>query len=106
MAEGDLCACYNAADVGVMPGKLGGMKEILGVGRPLIAPDHLATAYLVERENGLTASRPMTAPASPRAMLRYAESPGLRKRHGEKISKGIAKSTLLGEPGARQPEGL
>ena len=43
MAEGDLCACYNAADVGVMPGKLGGMKEILGVGRPLIAPDHLAT---------------------------------------------------------------
>ena len=56
MAEGDLCACYNAADVGVMPGKLGGMKEILGVGRPLIAPDHLATAYLVERENGLTAS--------------------------------------------------
>ena len=81
MAEGDLCACYNAADVGVMPGKLGGMKEILGVGRPLITPDHLATAYLVEKGNGLTFT-PDDRASLARAMLRCAENPGLRKRHG------------------------
>ncbi len=82
MAEGDLRACYNAADVGVMPGKLGGMKEILGVGRPLIAPEHLATAYLVERGNGLTFT-PDNGTSLIRAMRRYAESPDLRKDHGE-----------------------
>ena len=83
MAEGDLCACYNAADVGVMPGKLGGMKEILGVGRPLIAPDHLATGYLVERGNGLT-FKPDDRVSLARAMRRYAESSDLRKQHSEK----------------------
>ena len=83
MAERDLCACYNAADVGVMPGKLGGMKEILGCGRPLIAPDHLATSYLVERENGLTFT-PGDRAGLALAMRRYAENPALRKRHGEK----------------------
>lgn len=83
MAEGDLCACYNAADVGVMPGKLGGMKEILGVGRPLIVPDHLATGYLVERGNGLTFT-PDDRASLARAMLRYAENSDLRKQHGEK----------------------
>lgn len=83
MAEDALRACYNAADVGVMPGKLGGMKEILGVGRPLIAPDHLATGYLVERENGLAFS-PDDRASLAQAMLRYAENPGLRKRHGAK----------------------
>ena len=83
MAESDLCAVYNAADVGVMPGKLGGMKEILGVGRPLIAPDHLATGYLVEKGNGLTFS-PGSLTSLVRAMRRYAEDPNLRKSHGEK----------------------
>ena len=83
MAEGDLCACYNAADVGVMPGKLGGMKEILGVGRPLIVPDHLATGYLVERGNGLTFA-PDDRASLARAMLRYAENSDFRKQHGEK----------------------
>ena len=83
MAESDLCAVYNAADVGVMPGKLGGMKEILGVGRPLIAPDHLATAYLVERGNGLTFA-PDDGRSLVRAIRRYAEDSSLRKRHGEK----------------------
>lgn len=82
MAEEDLCAVYNAADVGVMPGKLGGMKEILGVGRPLIAPDHLATGYLVERNNGL-AFTPEDRASLSGAMLSYAENPNLRKRHGE-----------------------
>ena len=83
MAESDLCAVYNAADVGVMPGKLGGMKEIIGVGRPLIAPDHLATAYLVERGNGLTFA-PDDGGSLVGAIRRYAEDPDLRKRHGEK----------------------
>lgn len=82
MAEDDLCAVYNAADVGVMPGKLGGMKEFLGVGRPLIAPDHLATGYLVERKNGI-AFTPDDRESLARAMLRYAEKPKLRRQHGE-----------------------
>ena len=82
MAERDLCAVYNAADVGVMPGKLGGMKEFLGVGRPLIAPDHLATAYLVERKNGLTFT-PDDRVSLASAMLDYAGNPELRNRHGK-----------------------
>ncbi len=82
MAEKDLCAVYNAADVGVMPGKLGGMKEILGVGRPLIAPDHLATAYLVERDNGLKFEDDDCSSLAS-AMLNYVVNPTLRKKHGE-----------------------
>ncbi len=82
MSEGDLCACYNASDVGVMPGKLGGMKEILGVGRPLIAPNHLATAYLVESKNGI-AFTPDDRASLASAMLDYAGNPELRNRHGK-----------------------
>ncbi len=82
MAEKDLCTVYNAADVGVMPGKLGGMKEFLGVGRPLIAPDHLATGYLVEKKNGI-AFTPDDRASLARAMLDYAGNPELRNRHGE-----------------------
>ena len=92
MAEKDLCAVYNAADVGVMPGKLGGMKEILGVGRPLIAPDHLATAYLVERENGL-AFTPDDHASLASAMLDYAGNPELRNRHG-KASLHVSQNQL------------
>ena len=63
MAQADLCTYYNAADVGVLPGKLGGIREILAVGRPLIVPDHLATRYFIERGNGLAFS-PNDPPAS------------------------------------------
>ncbi len=81
--EEELCACYNAADVGVMPGKLGGLREIIGAGKPLVAPDHLATSYLVQEGNGLLFS-PDDRDSLARAMLRYAEDPGLRKQHGER----------------------
>lgn len=83
MAQSELCTYYNAADVGVLPGKLGGIREILAVGRPLIVPDHLATRYFVEHGNGL-----LFAPDDPsclsQAMLQYAQRPDLRQEHGER----------------------
>ena len=83
MTEEDLCACYNAADVGVLPGKLGGIREILAIGRPLIVPDHRATGYFIERGNGL-AFCPEDPSSLERAMLQYAEQPELREEHGER----------------------
>lgn len=53
LTQRELCAYYNAADVGIMPGKLGGIKEILAVGKPLLVPDHLATKYFVQQGAGI-----------------------------------------------------
>lgn len=100
LSEEDLRACYNAVDVGVMPGKLGGMKEILGVGRPLIAPDHLATSYLVEKGNGLTFASDDSSSLA-QAMLRYVESPELRQQHSEN-SLSVVKGYLSWERLARE----
>ena len=83
MSQEDLCTYYNAADVGVLPGKLGGIREILAVARPLIVPDHLATGYFVERGNGLTFI-PDNFSSLAEAMLSYIENPELRKQQGEK----------------------
>ena len=83
MTQDELCAYYNAADVGILPGKLGGIREILAVGRPLIAPDHPATRYFVERGNGLTFP-PDDPPRLSQAMLKYARRSDLRRQHGEK----------------------
>ena len=83
MAQDDLCTYYNAADVGVLPGKLGGIREILGVGRPLIVPDHLATGYFIEGGNGLAFS-PGDPSSLGQAMLRYVRQPALRQEHGGK----------------------
>ena len=83
MAQDDLCAHYNAADVGVLPGKLGGIREILAVGRPLIVPDHLATRYFIEHGNGLTFP-PDDPSRLSQAMLQYVQRPDLRQQHGAK----------------------
>lgn len=53
----DLSDYYNAADVGVMPGKLASIKDALGVGLPLIVPDNDATRYFVSNDNGETFER-------------------------------------------------
>ena len=83
MAQSELCTYYNAADVGVLPGKLGGVREILAVGRPLIVPDHLATRYFIEQGNGLAFS-PDDPSSLSHAMLQYARQSDLRQQHGEK----------------------
>ncbi len=54
VSQKELNGYYNAADVGVLPGKLGGIKEILAVGKPLIVPDHIATRYFVEDGGGVS----------------------------------------------------
>ena len=92
MAQADLCTYYNAADVGVLPGKLGGIREILAVGRPLIVPDHLATRYFIERGNGLAFS-PNDPPSLGQAMLQYARQPELRQQHGQE-SLEVARNHL------------
>lgn len=43
---------YNAADLGVMPGKLSSGKDMLGVGLPLIVAESSATEYLISNDNG------------------------------------------------------
>ena len=83
MSQSDLNTYYNAADVGVLPGKLGGIREILAVGRPLIVPDHLATRYFVEDGNGLKFSSGDQASLSG-SMSRYIDFPDLRRQHGLK----------------------
>ncbi len=83
MSQEDLCTNYNAADAGVLPGKLGGIREILAVARPLIVPDHMATRYFVDRDNGSTFT-PDNPSSLSQVMLRYMEDSGLRKKHGEK----------------------
>ncbi len=83
MSQGDLCTYYNAADLGVLPGKLGGIREILAIGRPLIVPDHLATRYFVDHGNGLKFSSG-DGESLAHAMTHYIEQPELRRQHGEK----------------------
>ena len=83
MSQDNLCTYYNAADIGVLPGKLGGIREILAVNRPLIVPDHLATRYFVERGNGLMFT-PGHSSSLARAMSHYSENPELRLQHGAK----------------------
>ena len=83
MSQEDLCTNYNAADAGVLPGKLGGIREILAVARPLIVPDHMATRYFVDRDNGSTFT-PENPSSLSQAMLRYMEDSDLREKHGEK----------------------
>lgn len=100
MSQNELCLYYNAADVGILPGKLGGIKEILAVGRPLVAPDNLATSYLIESGNGL-AFQPDDEIGLMQIMLRYIEEPQLRQQHGEK-SVHVAKNQLSWEAVARK----
>ena len=92
MSQDELCTYYNAADVGVMPGKIGGIKEILGVGRPLIVPDHLATNYFVENGNG-ERFRQDDQGSLAEAMRHYVENQELLRKHGER-SLEIARNDL------------
>jgi len=82
VTQQELCKIYNAADVAVMPKKLGGIKEALGVGLPLIVAEHPATSYFVKNGNGATFERD-NPHALEAALGKYVVDPELRKHHGQ-----------------------
>jgi len=78
----ELYRWYSMADVGVLPGKLGGIKDILAVGRPLIISDDLAVAYLLEYGNGLVFKRG-SVEGLISVMEKYITAEDLRNQHGQ-----------------------
>ncbi len=91
---------YSMADIGVMPGKLGGIKDILSAARPLIVNDDLATSYLLEYNNGLKFRRGNIEELAYR-MEAYIKNPDLIQKHGEK-SLQLVKERLSWKNIARQ----
>lgn len=81
--QDDLYRWYSVSDVGVLPGKLGGIRDILSAGRPLIISDDLAVSYLTEYNNGVMFKRG-DVEGLIRAMEEYIKNPVLIKEHGEK----------------------
>jgi glycosyltransferase involved in cell wall biosynthesis len=78
----DLSKFYNAADVGVWPGKLGiTIIESLSCGLPIIVAETKATEFLIVNDNGI--SLPDTSPSTiANAIRKYAKSTELRRIHG------------------------
>jgi glycosyltransferase involved in cell wall biosynthesis len=77
----DLQTVYNAADVGVWPGKLGiTIIEAIGTGLPVVVCDSPATTFLTGRENGLVFDR-HDVPALAARLRQYVDDPALRARH-------------------------
>lgn len=74
---------YSMADIGVIPGKLGGIRDILAAARPLIINDDLAVSYLLEYKNGLIFRRGNIKELIC-AMDTYIKNPNLIREHGEK----------------------
>ncbi len=99
VAQQELCAYYNAADVGVLPGKLGGIKEILAVGKPLIVPDHAATRYFVQDGGGVTFQ--LSEHGLYQAMWYYATNPEVRQLSGQQALE-IVRAKLSWAAVARQ----
>ncbi len=79
----DFYKWYSMADIGIMPGKLGGVKDILGAARPLIISDDLAVSYLLEYNNGLKFRRG-DVDGLAHSMEKYIKSPDLIQKHGER----------------------
>jgi glycosyltransferase involved in cell wall biosynthesis len=77
----DLPAVYNAADVGVWPGKLGiTILEAVGTGLPVVVSDTPATTFLTAGGNGRTVDRGDVDAVA--AHLRaYLGDPDLRAAH-------------------------
>jgi len=77
-----LAALYNAADVGVWPGKLGmAIIEAIGTGLPIIVCDSPATSFLTKRDNGRSFPRGDDEALADR-VIDYAEQPKQRARDG------------------------
>lgn len=79
----DLHRYYICADVGLMPGKLGGIKDILAWGKPLIVCDDAALKYFVKNHNGLIFQKKNFLHLA-KNMKRYIFQNDLAKNHGEK----------------------
>lgn len=79
--HGELSDYYNAADVGVWPGKLGiSIIEAIGTGLPIVVCDSTATSFLVENDNGLVFTRGDVDALSDR-LETYLRDPDLRASH-------------------------
>ena len=89
LSRQELCYWYSSADVGVLPGKLGGIKDIVAVGRSLIVNDDLAVSYLVDNENGLVFKRNNLGELI-NAMETYIKNPSLIEKYGKKSLELVA----------------
>lgn len=78
----ELYKWYSMADVGVLPGKLGGIKDILAAGKPLIINSDLAVSYLVEYGNGMVFPRGNMGELITK-LKEYIQNPDLIQKHGE-----------------------
>jgi glycosyltransferase involved in cell wall biosynthesis len=77
----DLPAVYNAADVGVWPGKLGiTIIEAIGTGLPVVVSDTPATTFLTAHGNGVTIDRG-DVDGLESALRGYLGDPDLRAEH-------------------------
>lgn len=79
----ELYRWYSVADIGVMPGKLGGIRDILAVGRPVIISDDLAVSYLLENNNGLVFRRGNILELA-QSMEQYIKNPYLIQEYGRR----------------------
>ena len=97
-----LNALYNAADIGVLPGKMGGLRDLLGCGRPLVVEDSPAVSYLVENDAGA-----VFAPGDARALAdavlplvadgdeRYRRGAAALRRAGELSWESVARDSIV-----------
>lgn len=80
----ELSMYYNAADIGVWPGKLGiTTVEAIGTGLPVIIPKSKATNYIVSNDNGSQFVRG-DSESLKLEMEKYINSPKKIKSHSEK----------------------
>lgn len=87
---------YNAADLGIWPGKLGiTVIEAISCGLPVIVPESEATNFLVANENG-TSLAETTPDSIANAVQQYIENPDLRDAHARN-SRQLAESELSWE---------
>lgn len=93
---------YNAADIAVMPGKLGCVKDILATAKPIVVCNSRATEYLVSNDNGLMFEEKNVNNLA-MVLEEYISSPKKREEHGkrslelvrEQLSwKAVAKKTI------------
>jgi glycosyltransferase involved in cell wall biosynthesis len=89
----DLPNYYDAADIGIWPGKLGvAMIEALGTGLPIIVCDTPATSFLTANENGLVFEHGDVRALTER-LETYVVDSNLRERHGDR-SLALARKEL------------
>lgn len=74
---------YNAADIGVWPGKLGiTIIEALGVGLPIVVCKSKATEFLISNDNGLSFERKDVSDLTTK-LEKYVRDYEMRERHGK-----------------------